>query len=86
MIKLTVTKRRQITLPRHVLQHLGVEGGGEIEVEKMPDGGLMLGTVRPKGTGSIDAFIGILADKTTKVATLEEIEEATQAGWAGEVS
>ena len=52
----------------------------------MPDGGLTLGTVRPGGTGSIDVFIGLLAGQTTKVAMLEEIEEATQAGWAEEVS
>jgi hypothetical protein len=46
----------------------------------------MLGAPRPRGTGSLDAFIGIFAGKTTKVATLEEIEEATQAGRAGEIS
>lgn len=27
-------------------------------------------------------FVGILANKTTKVATLQEIEEATSIGWA----
>jgi len=86
MSQLTVTKRRRVTLPRHVLEHLGVQAGREIEIEKLPAGVLMLGAPRPRGTGSLDAFIGMFAGKTTKVATLEEIEEATQAGRAGEIS
>jgi len=40
-------------------------------------------TERPKGT--IDDFIGMLAGKTKKVATLEEIDEAIERGWAGQV-
>jgi len=39
-------------------------------------------TGRP--TGTIDEFLGLLAGKTTKVATLEEINQAAAAGWAGE--
>jgi hypothetical protein len=41
------------------------------------------GAARP--TGIIDDFIGILAGKTKKVATLEEINEAIERGWAGQV-
>jgi len=83
MITLTITKRGQVTLPRHVLQHLGIQAGGTIEIDLLHDGRVMLGTPRPKGTGSIEAFIGMLAGKTTKVATLEEIDEAIIAGWTG---
>ena len=36
--------------------------------------------------GSISDFIGCLAGKTKKVATIEEINEAAAAGWAGLVS
>jgi hypothetical protein len=36
-------------------------------------------------TGTINDFIGILAGKTKKVATLEEIKEAIERGWAGQV-
>jgi hypothetical protein len=36
-------------------------------------------------TGTIHDFIGILAGKTKKVATIEEINEAAARGWAGEV-
>ena len=37
-------------------------------------------------TGMIHDFIGCLAGKTMKVATIEEINEAAAAGWAGLVS
>jgi hypothetical protein len=36
-------------------------------------------------TGTINDFIGCLAGKTKKVATIEEINQATQDGWAGKV-
>jgi hypothetical protein len=35
-------------------------------------------------TGKIDSFLGLLAGKTRKVATLDEINEAAAAGWAGQ--
>lgn len=34
-------------------------------------------------SGTINDFIGCLAGKTKKVATIEEINEAAAAGWAG---
>jgi len=37
-------------------------------------------------TGHIRDFIGVLAGKTKKVATIEEINEAAAAGWAGKVT
>ena len=37
-------------------------------------------------TGTIHAFFGLLAGKTKKVATIEEINEAAADGWAGLVS
>jgi hypothetical protein len=40
-------------------------------------------TLRP--TETIDDFIGLLAGKTKKVATIEEINQATRDGWAGKV-
>jgi hypothetical protein len=51
-----------------------------------PDGGVeALGARR---TGKIEDFIGILKGKSkrTTPATLEEIDEAIRAGWAGQVS
>jgi bifunctional DNA-binding transcriptional regulator/antitoxin component of YhaV-PrlF toxin-antitoxin module len=82
MTTLTVTARGQVTFRKDVLQHLGIRPGERIELDKLPNGRVALRAVRP--TGAIEGFLGLLAGKTRKVATLEEIEEAAAAGWAGE--
>jgi AbrB family looped-hinge helix DNA binding protein len=81
MITLTVTSRGQVTFRKDVLQHLGIEPGEKIELDKLPGGRITLRAIRSAGT--IDNFVGLLAGKTKKVATLEEISEAAAAGWAG---
>jgi bifunctional DNA-binding transcriptional regulator/antitoxin component of YhaV-PrlF toxin-antitoxin module len=81
MSTLTVTARGQVTFRKEVLQHLGIKPGEKIELELLPNGKAAVRASRP--TGSIEDFIGFLAGKTSKVATLEEIEEATQLCWAG---
>lgn len=80
MTTLTVTTRGQVTFRKDVLQHMGIEPGEKIELDKLPDGRVTLRAKRPAGT--IDTFIGLLAGKTRKVATLEEIDEAAAEGWA----
>ena len=82
MTTLTVTARGQVTFRKDVLQHLGIKPGERIELEKLPDGRVTLRAVRP--TGKIDSFVGLLAGKTSKVATLDEINEAAASGWAGQ--
>jgi bifunctional DNA-binding transcriptional regulator/antitoxin component of YhaV-PrlF toxin-antitoxin module len=81
MTTLTITARGQVTFRRDVLQHLGIRPGEKIAVEKMPDGRVTLHAVRP--AGKIDKFVGLLAGKTRKKATIEEINEAAASGWAG---
>ena len=81
MATLTVTTRGQVTFRKDVLQHLGIEPGEKIELDKLPDGRVTLRAMRPAGT--IDGFLGLLAGKTRKVATLEEIDEAAASGWSG---
>lgn len=81
MSTLTVTTKGQVTLKRDLLQHLGINPGEKIDLEKLPGGELRIRAARP--AGNINAFIGLLAGKTTKVATLEEINAAVEAGWAG---
>lgn len=81
MATLTVTSRGQVTFRKDVLEHLGIRPGERIELELLPDGRVALRAQRP--TGKITDFIGKLAGKTKKIATLEEIEEATEKGWAG---
>jgi AbrB family looped-hinge helix DNA binding protein len=82
MTILTVTARGQVTFRKDVLQHLGINPGDKIELDKLPDGRVALRAAKP--SGKIDAFLGLLAGKSKKVATLEEINEAAAAGWAGE--
>ena len=81
MITLKVTTRGQATFRKEVLRHLGIGPGDEIELELLPDGRALLKAAEP--TGSIDAFIGLLAGRTEKVATIEEINEAAAQGWSG---
>lgn len=81
MTILTVTARGQVTFRKDILQHLGVKPGEKIELEMLPDGKVVLKAMRPEG--KIGGFLGLLAGKTDKVATIEEIKEATEEGWAG---
>lgn len=81
MATLTVTSRGQVTFRKDVLKHLGVSPGEKIELELLPGGRGVLKASRP--SGSMDDFIGILAGRTKKVASIEEINEAAARGWAG---
>lgn len=78
---MTVTTRGQVTLRKNVLQHFGIRPGDKIELDLLPDGRGVLKAARPAGT--IASFIGLLAGRTRKVATIEEINEAAAEGWAG---
>jgi AbrB family looped-hinge helix DNA binding protein len=82
MTTLTVTARGQVTFRKDVLQHLGIRPGEKIELDKLPDGRVALKAARP--TGTIEGFLGLLADKTRKIATIDEINDAAAAGWAGQ--
>ncbi|WP_322041989.1 AbrB/MazE/SpoVT family DNA-binding domain-containing protein [Paraburkholderia sp. J67] len=82
MSTLTVTSRGQVTFRKEVLQHLGIQPGEKIELDLLPDGRAELRASRP--TGTIDGFLGLLAGKTNKVASIEEMNDAAAAGWAGD--
>ncbi len=75
MTTLTVTARGQVTFRKDVLQHLGIRPGDKIELDLLPDGRGILKAARL--TGTIDGFVGLLAGRSTKVATIEEISAAT---------
>jgi antitoxin PrlF len=81
MAALTVTARGQVTFRKDILHHLGIRPGDMIEVDKLPDGTVALRAAHP--AGSINGFVGLLADKTKKIATIEEMNAAAAAGWAG---
>ena len=80
MATLTVTARGQVTFRKDVLQHLGIKPVEKIELDLLPDGRGMLRAARP--TGKIEGFCGLLAGRTRKVATIEEINDAAAQGWA----
>ena len=81
MTTLTVTAKGQVTFRKDVLQHLGIRPGEKIELDLLPDGKGLLKAARPAGT--IDGFVGLLAGRTTKVASIEERNDATAQAWAG---
>ena len=82
MTTLTVTARGQVTFRKEVLQHLGIKPGEKIELDLLPDGCGIVRAARP--TGTIGGFVGLLAGRTKKVATIEEINAAAAEGWAGQ--
>lgn len=81
MTTLTVTAKGQVTFKKDVLQHLGIKAGEKIELDLLPDGRGVLKAARQ--TGTIADFVGLLANRTKKIATIEEINEAASQGWAG---
>ncbi|MGA1984267.1 MAG: AbrB/MazE/SpoVT family DNA-binding domain-containing protein [Acidobacteriaceae bacterium] len=81
MKTLTVTSRGQVTFRKEILQHLGIQPGERIELELLPGGRGVLKAVRPSKT--IDGFLGLLAGRTKKTATIDQINQAAVDGWAG---
>jgi bifunctional DNA-binding transcriptional regulator/antitoxin component of YhaV-PrlF toxin-antitoxin module len=80
-VSLTVTIKGKVTLRKELLAHLGIQPGERVEVEVLPGG-------RPEfhaeqATGSIHGFIGLLAGRSARRASLEEMHEAAASGWAG---
>ncbi len=82
MIQLTVTAKGQVTLRKDVLQHLGIQPGDKISVEKLPNGRLEVTAARPRGKVS-DVF-DLFGREDGPHLTIEEINEAARRGWAGE--
>jgi bifunctional DNA-binding transcriptional regulator/antitoxin component of YhaV-PrlF toxin-antitoxin module len=80
-IKLKGQRYDQVTFRKDVLQHLGIKPGDKIELDLLPDGRGVLKAARPSQT--IQGFVGLLAGRTKKVATIDEINEATAKAWAG---
>ena len=81
MATLTVTTRGQVTFRKDVLLHLGIKPGEKVELQLLPDGRALLKGARP--TGTIAGFVGLLARRKKKVATIDEINQAVAQGWAG---
>ena len=80
-IRLTVTAKGQITLRREVLAHLGVRPGDKVDVDLLKDGKIQ---VRAKPRKSVATIFGMLAKPGTPRRSIEELNGAAAAGWAGE--
>nr|ADO19124.1 hypothetical protein Nfla_5003 [Nostoc flagelliforme str. Sunitezuoqi] len=84
MIELTITAKGQVTLRKELLAHLGLKPGDKIRVEPQGDGSVTIRPTRKKG-GDISAAFGMLKRPGQPVLTIEEINEAIEKGWAGEL-
>jgi len=82
MSTLTVTAKGQVTLRKDLLEHLGVQPGEKISVEKLPNGRIEVKATRPAGKIS-DVFGYLKTKRKGKVLSIEETNEIIADGWAG---
>jgi AbrB family looped-hinge helix DNA binding protein len=80
-VTVTVTSKGQVTLRKEVLEHLGARPGDRLEVELLPAGRI---EARTKRGAPASSLFGMLKRPGERARTIEEINEAAAAGWAGE--
>ncbi len=85
MAILTVSARGRVTLPRAIMQRLGIRPGDNITLDLLPHGRAQLSAERPKGTW--ESVRGMLKSNGRRL-TVDEINEAiedagAEAGMAG---
>jgi AbrB family looped-hinge helix DNA binding protein len=81
MSRLTVTAKGQITLPKELLNHLGVRPGERVAVNKLPYGRIEIKGARL--TGKISDVFNALKGRRRHPLLIEEINELARQGWAG---
>jgi len=81
MSTLTVTAKGRITLLAEILEHLGIQAGGKITVDKLPGGRIEARAARP--TGAISDVFGLLRKDGGPTLSIEEMNEIAARGWAG---
>ncbi len=79
-VTLKVTAKGQVTFRKKVLEHLGVGPGGALEVELLPSGRV---EVRAMQKAGIEGFIGCLRSPLGEAPSIEDMNRAISAGWAG---
>jgi AbrB family looped-hinge helix DNA binding protein len=82
MSTLTVTAKGQVTLRKDLLEHLGVQPGEKITVDKLPDGRIEVKAARPTGKIS-DAFGFLKSKRKGRVLSIEDMNDIVARGWAG---
>ena len=81
MTTLTVTRRGQVTFETDVLRHLGIQPGGKIRLDLLPDGRAELRAEQPQS--SFRELHGFLRGKGNgKRLSIEEINDAIAASGA----
>jgi len=86
MKTLTVTARGQVTFRKDVLKHLGIQPGGKIRLDLLPEGRAVLAAAQP--TGSWQDLQGMLKGKGngTKLS-IEALNDAiAEAGAAADIA
>jgi AbrB family looped-hinge helix DNA binding protein len=78
---LTVTAKGQVTLRKDLLQHLGVQPGEKVAVDKLPDGRIEVRAARP--AGKISDIFNLLKRKGGPSLSIEKINKIAARGWAG---
>ena len=78
---LTINAKGQITLRKEILAHLGAKPGDRLVVDLLHGGCLR---IQPKRGQPAPPIVGLLAGSVPKGFSIDEINEETAAGWAGE--
>jgi len=80
MNDLTVTAKGQVTLRKDILQHLGVQPGEKIAVDKRPDGRIEIKAART--SGKISDVFNLFKKRGGPSLSIEDINEIARRGWA----
>lgn len=73
MTTLTVTAKGQVTFNKGLLKHLGISPGQTIEVDKLPDGKMIISAATQQH--SLAGFIGCLHQSDSPSLTIDEIND-----------
>ena len=80
--ELLITAKGQVTLKKALLDHLGVRPGQKVDVSLLPNGRVELRPVESKR--DLSSVYGFLKRDGQRTVTLEEMQEAIEAGACGE--
>lgn len=80
-VRLTVSDDGHLTLDAATLKALGVKPGDRVTVEALEGGGF---SVRAAPTGAITDLFGMLKRPGQPALSIDEMNEAIAAAWAGE--
>lgn len=80
MTTLTITSKGQVTFKKDLLKHLDSKPGDQLDVSLLPGGRL---EVKAAPSGRIEEIFGLLAGKTCRVASVEDIGACAAEAWAG---